>query len=143
MADVTDNDLRQQLRAAGLRATNARVAVLRLLHGLDAPASHPEVHAAMADDGWDRATLYRNLSDLTDAGLVRKTDLGDHLWRYELAGSPRHEDHHPHFLCTECGDVACLPDVEVPVPTGGPRSLQRGRVAIQFRGTCDACADEA
>jgi len=129
------------LRAAGLRATAARVAVLRLLHGLDAPTSHPEVHAALSEEGWDRATLYRNLNDLTDKGLLRKSDLGDHLWRYELAGDDHHEgENHPHFLCTECGDVSCLPDLVLPHMPGAPKALQKGVVDIQFRGTCDACA---
>ncbi len=130
------------LRDANLRATTARVAVLRLLHGLDAPTSHPEVCAALAEDGWDRATLYRNLMDLTEVGLLRKTDLGDHLWRYELAGAEQsHVFEHPHFLCTVCGDVSCLPELRVEMPAAAPQSVQRGTVEIQFRGTCDACAD--
>mgnify|MGYP003883858071 CR=1 FL=1 len=140
MALPTDQDLREMLRAAGLRATAARVAVLRLLHGVEAPTSHPEVHAALSDEGWDRATLYRNLNDLTDKGLLRKRDLGDHLWRYELAQSDHSDGNHPHFLCTVCGDVSCLPEMEVPIPPGAPKALQQGVVSIQFRGTCDSCA---
>ena len=137
----TDDTLKAMLRDANLRATTARVAVLRLLHGLDAPTSHPEVCAALAEDGWDRATLYRNLIDLTDAGLLRKTDLGDHLWRYELAGAEAaHAFEHPHFLCTVCGDVSCLPELRVEVPGGAPAAMRRGSVEIQFRGTCDSCA---
>jgi len=43
-----------------------------------------EVFAELQAEGWDRATLYRNLVDMTDAGLLRRVDLGDHVWRYEL-----------------------------------------------------------
>lgn len=141
MSTPTDRDLRAMLRDASLRATNARVAVLRLLHGLDGPASHPEVVSALEDSGWDRATLYRNLTDMTEAGLLRRTDLGDHLWRYELASTDRDSHGHPHFLCTACGDVACLPDLGLALPAGVPQSMRSGAVEIQFKGTCDACAE--
>jgi Fur family ferric uptake transcriptional regulator len=144
----SDADIRARLRGAGLRATAARVAVLRILQGHAAPSSHPEVFAALSEDGWDRATLYRNLVDLTEAGILRRVDLGDHLWRYELKSAPatdRHGDaEHPHFLCTTCGDLACLPPLEIPVPKGRvPRSLTAGRVAIEFRGVCDRCGGES
>lgn len=140
---TSDADLRDLLRTAGLRATAARVTVLRVLSGRASASSHPEITAALAEDGWDRATLYRNLVDLTEAGLLRRVDLGDHVWRYELSGGPdgAHDDaEHPHFLCTECGDVACLPDMVLPVPDGKvPGAVRRGKVAIQLRGRCDRC----
>lgn len=139
----TDTTLRETLRAAGLRATSPRVAVLRALHG-EGPTTHAEVFTTLAEHGWDRATLYRNLVDLTEAGLLRRVDLGDHVWRYELVSTPVGATHeaaeHPHFLCTTCGELACLPDVRVELPTSGiPASLVQGSVSIQFRGVCDRC----
>jgi Fur family ferric uptake transcriptional regulator len=137
-----DDELRARIRAVGLRVTTARVAVLRMLSGRGAPPSHPEVFAELQSGGWDRATLYRNLVDLTDAGLLRRVDLGDHVWRYELAEEHHAEGtEHPHFLCTSCGDVACLDAVEVKLPTAGvPGAVRTGRVQIQLRGLCDRCA---
>jgi Fur family transcriptional regulator, ferric uptake regulator len=141
MSDV--DDFRERLRALGLRATGARLTVLRVLSGRSAPASHPEVAQALAGDGWDRATLYRNLVDLTRVGLLRRVDHGDHVWRFELAEAGGHRDEdHPHFLCTVCGDLACLPGVDLSVPGGAdlPEAVRAGHVAIQLRGTCDHCA---
>jgi Fur family ferric uptake transcriptional regulator len=137
-----DDELRERIRGAGLRATPARVAVLRMLSGRGTPPSHPEVFAELQSQGWDRATLYRNLVDLTEGGLLRRVDLGDHVWRYELAQDhPEEGSEHPHFLCTSCGDVACLDAVEVKLPTAGvPGAVRAGRVQIQFRGLCDRCA---
>ncbi|MEM6928457.1 MAG: transcriptional repressor [Myxococcota bacterium] len=130
------------IREAKLRATASRVAVLRLLHGTSSPTSHPEICEALQSDGWDRATLFRNLVDLTKAGILRKRDLGDRLWRYELASASEDAAEHPHFLCTVCGDVSCLPEIDVAMLAGsGPQSLRTGQVEIQFRGTCDACLD--
>src|SRR5688572_21434610 len=75
-------DVRGRLKAAGLRNTAPRVAVLRHLQRAAGPTSHAEIVQELSPLGFDRATLYRNLVDLVDAGLVSRTDLGDHLWRF-------------------------------------------------------------
>lgn len=138
----TDADARARLREAQLRATPPRVAVLVHLSRQPSPISHPEVCAALVRGGWNRGTLHRTLSDLTRAGLVRKRDLGDHLWRYEIIDRAHglDEDEHPHFLCTRCGAVACLPAMEIELPSVGvPRVLTMGRFQLQIHGICDDC----
>jgi Fur family ferric uptake transcriptional regulator len=139
MASVDRERLRHQLRAAGLRATAPRVEVLRALAERRAPVSHSQLCEALA--GWDRATLYRNLTDLAEVGLLRRIDHGDHVWRYEAAGHPAD---HAHFVCTSCGDVACVPEVTIALPAGaaGPRALAGGRVDVELRGECDACSPQ-
>jgi Fur family ferric uptake transcriptional regulator len=138
------DELRTQLRGAGLRATAPRIAVLRCLVDAKTPQSHAELVERLSPEGWDRATIYRNLTDLAEAGLARRTDLGDHVWRFEV----RTEEHghteasHPHFLCNECGDVMCLPDesVQLAPARGAPRALRKKGLEIQIRGRCDRCA---
>lgn len=131
---------KDMLRAVGLRATRSRLTVLAVLHQQSGPTSHPEITDLLAEDGWDRATLYRNLVDMTEAGLLRRVDLGDHVWRFELASQHAHDPAaHPHFLCTACGDVSCLPALRLPAGDDLPKALQDGRVSIQLRGLCDAC----
>lgn len=138
----SDNEIRDLLREHKLRATRARVVVLRTLYGQEAPASHPELTELLSSDGWDRSTLYRNLVDLAEVGILRRVDLGDHVWRYELAthDGAHDSDDHPHFLCTQCGDVSCLPEVNLSVTGTVPGSVSRGQVAVQLRGVCDDCA---
>ena len=120
--------LRAAVRNAGLRATPSRIAVLHLLRSAGSPVSHGDVVAKLASQAWDPATIYRNLTDLSDVGLARRTDVGDHVWRYEaihghLAAA------HPHFVCTECGTIECLPDLEYMVTRSkAPRSLRQKRV---------------
>lgn len=140
--NVDTQDLKLQLRTAGLRATSARAAVLRCLIEADAPMTHAEVCERLSLLGYDRATLYRNLMDLTDVGLATRTDLGDHLWRFEIAGRDRHDESaHPHFVCSSCGEVRCLPEeaVDVKPLRGVPRSLKSKNVEIQIRGVCNSC----
>lgn len=136
-------ELRDVLRAAGLRATSARMAVLEVLLEASAPISHGEVCDRVGERGIDRATLYRNLIDLAEAGLVRRSDHGDHVWRFEWIGreSESHKNaEHAHFVCSRCGTVSCLPDgaIAVHAVRGAPRSLRVG-VEIQVRGVCDTC----
>lgn len=138
------DELRALLREAGLRATTARVAVLRVLTDEKVPLSHGEVYERVGDQGFDRATVYRNLVDLAEAGLVSRADLGDHVWRFELLDDAGHAvEVHPHFVCTDCGTVACLPTeaVAVRATRGSPKSLRRrGAIEININGLCDACA---
>jgi Fur family ferric uptake transcriptional regulator len=133
------------IRGAGLRVTSSRVHVLKALRGAEAPLSHADVATQMEALGLDRTTVYRNLVDLTEVGILRRTDV-DHTWRFELveqASGDAHETvQHPHFVCTDCGKVACLPAGVVALKPlrGSPQALRRGNLEIQLRGLCDACA---
>jgi Fur family ferric uptake transcriptional regulator len=128
------------LRDAGLRSTRPRLAVLEALERAKAPLSHGDVADALEDETLDRATVYRNLMALTEAGLVRRTDLGDHVWRFELVRAyTAHATAHPHFVCTDCGTVACMPGVTVRIEGGGAASVAKKGFEVQLRGVCGAC----
>ncbi|ATB44068.1 zinc uptake regulation protein ZUR [Cystobacter fuscus] len=139
----TLGEYQELLRSSGLRSTAARIAVLRELEAATTPLSHADLVDALKDEGYDRVTLYRNLTDLTEVGLVVRTDLGDRVWRFELKrdASGGHHDPHPHFTCTDCGAVSCLPAKSVRLsPTKGlPKSVTDSAVDIQLRGLCDRC----
>lgn len=141
--ELTNDSLRARIRQAGLRSTAPRVSVLRRLVLAKRPMSHAELVEELYDEGFDRATLYRNLVDLADAGIVTRTDLGDHVWRFELRREADGEDGlHPHFTCTDCGNVECLPDVSVEITSPGEarRALRDRGLQVQLKGRCDACA---
>ncbi len=135
---------RTQIRAAGLRVTGPRISVLTTLAAAPTPLSHGEVADKLEDAGIDRATIFRNLQDLTEGRILRRTDLGDHIWRYELAGGDgaHPSDGHPHFVCSQCATVSCISGavVTVKAPRTAPATLRRGAFEVQLRGLCDACA---
>lgn len=139
----TTTELQAEIRQHGMRSTGPRVAVLSHLIKATAPLSHNEIYEALSHRGFDRATIYRNLMDLADAGMVVRSDLGDHVWRFERkrAGGA-HAAGHPHFVCVDCGDVKCLPDLAVKVvPTSStPKALRTKEIEVQVKGRCDACA---
>ena len=62
------------LRDASLRATAARVAVLKLLAADLTPLTHAEVVESLDEFGFDQSTLFRCLNELADAGLVTRLD---------------------------------------------------------------------
>jgi Fur family ferric uptake transcriptional regulator len=89
----------------------------------------------------DRATVYRILADLHQAGLLRRMDLGDHIWRFELLDTCRTvRDDHAHFLCTECGVVTCLPELELRATRGPlPAALRGAEITLRVSGRCAEC----
>lgn len=135
---LREEDLRELLVGKGLRVTEQRMAILRELAKLRLPASHAELTGRLAGPGLDRVTIYRNLLSLTAAGLLVKTQLGDNVWRFELPNVESTEHGaHPHFVCTDCGGVACLPASSVALRG----EAVRNEVAeVQLRGRCAACA---
>ena len=116
----TIDALKNLVRGVGLRCTAARLAVLEQMLNASGPQTHADVSAALDHRGFDRATIYRNLTELTEAKLVTRVDLGDHVWRFEAkrhegGAGHGHGGDHPHFVCTSCGEVSCLDDVTVAI----------------------------
>lgn len=141
---VQQQAFRDQIRNVGLRVTGPRLSVLNVLSSALTPLSHSEVAEKLADASVDRATVFRNLQDLVEVGLLKRSDLGDHVWRYELAsGQGAHPvDGHPHFVCSACSAVSCLSGSTITVKAGrgAPATVRKGSFEVQLRGVCDQCA---
>ena len=139
VTEAGDETLLDELRAAGLRATRSRVTVLRYVREAARPVSLADAVDHLGNAGADRATVYRNLLDLTEAGFLRRAHLGE-AWRFEGIGA---DPGHPHFVCTRCGTVACAPEVALQVDVESdrpsPHALKLGQFEVQLHGTCDDC----
>jgi Fur family ferric uptake transcriptional regulator len=132
-----DERFRALLSSKDLRITDQRLAVLRSLARNRAPVSFPELVERLAEQGLDRATVYRNLVGLTEAGILVRTQLGDGAWRSELPQSDEaSHGHHPHLVCVDCGGISCLPANTVSI-----RKEAAARVTeVQLRGHCESCS---
>ncbi len=135
---LTD-DHAARLRAAGLRVTSQRLAVLCALAALGGHRTADEVAAALREGGrpMPRATLYHGLSSMTDAGVLLVADAGPGVTRFEIASSWHH-----HLVCRGCGrvvDVPCVrgrrPCIDADLPGAVIDEAQ-----IVFRGLCPHCA---
>jgi len=137
---VSIDAVKALVREAGLRCTAARLAVLQHMLTVTGPETHAEVSTALDHRGFDQATIYRNLTELTEAKLVTRVDLGDHVWRFEVkrhGDGSGHGGDHPHFVCTSCGEVSCLDDVNVAItqrPVGDTTAASAGGIAAAKGG---------
>ena len=132
---------KEALRSTGMRATAARIAVLRRLAEIAKPQSHAEIVDALRDVGFDQSTLFRCLNELADADLVARLDLGDQVRRFELA-LPDGAAGHAHFMCVDCGKLTCMDGFSFRVsPERGPRRKDLGVITeVLLRGHCGQCA---
>lgn len=127
------------LRAAGLRRTPARLAVLSEIEQLSHPVSHADLSGLASLKDLDDITLYRTLATLEEAKLVHRVYGIDGVWRYgpqpqDTKGCP---GNHLHFLCTVCGSMQCLPQQAMP-RVDVPGAEIQGRHFIAF-GRCARC----
>ena len=136
---MTREEAKRRVHQAGLRATAPRVAVLRLLSSSDRPLSHSDVVHAIGSDEWDQATLYRNLVKLVDAQLARVASHVGGIARYESRGEDEGPHLHPHFSCSACGAVECLPEAKLTGPISQEWHASLVEAELQLVGQCPDC----
>jgi Fur family ferric uptake transcriptional regulator len=85
-----------------------------------------------------RATVYRTLNKLVDAGLLRRLDLGQRTYYEHDYGYP----HHEHLVCERCGRII---EFQSPAIEGQLRDVcsnhqfhSSGHTLV-IRGTCADC----
>src|SRR5437763_16111721 len=89
--------------------------------------------------GIGRATGYRTLQWMVDAGVARKVDFGEGRSRYEP--SYRHPRHF-HLICTTCHSSSefLSSDVEsLMEEIASARKFAASQSVVQIYGTCEAC----
>lgn len=131
-----------QLRAAGVKVTSARVRVLDALAAAHRPLCHAELDtrlAAIGEAALDRVTLYRVLDSLVACGLAARSVDGRGVFRFATTAARQKHAGHAHFRCTDCGTVFCLDAAPPPVPKL-PRGFRLAEVELDVRGTCVNCA---
>jgi Fur family ferric uptake transcriptional regulator len=89
--------------------------------------------------GIGRATVYRTLQWMVDAGIARKVDFGEGRFRYEP--SYRHPRHF-HLICNTCHQSSefLSSDVEsLMEEIAAARNFAPTQQVVQIFGTCEAC----
>lgn len=128
-----------RLRAAGLRVTRGRLAVLEALERDGGHRTADEIARSMATAGTavPRASLYHALAALVGGGVVLVADAGPGTTRYEAAGTWHH-----HLVCRACGAVVDVPCVrgERPCLEPGLPGVVADEAQVIFRGLCPSCA---
>jgi Fur family transcriptional regulator, ferric uptake regulator len=85
-----------------------------------------------------RATVYRTLTKLVDAGMLRKLEIGTKTYYEHDYGYPQHE----HLVCGSCGKMIEFqhPAIESAIEEiCGQHQFQMAGHTLVIRGTCVDC----
>ncbi len=91
------------------------------------------------DSRISRATIYRTLQWMVDAGIARRVDFGEGRFRFEHAyRQPRHF----HLICKQCHQSFefLSSDIEAVIEeVAAARHFEPGQSVLQIYGTCESC----
>ena len=103
MMKARAEQLEKALRAAGVRLTRQRVALLRVIAASEDHPDAAELHrrAEAAGAGVSLATVYRTLTTLQAQGVIDKLEFQGEPARWEAAD----QSHHDHMIDVDSGEV--------------------------------------
>lgn len=137
------SDFEAQLRAASLRVTQPRLAVLAALQAHPHVDTETVISLVRTDlPTVSHQAVYDVLHALTDAGVIRRIQPAGANARYES----RTGDNHHHIVCRTCGAIA---DVECSVghtpclTASDDHGFVVDEAEVVYWGTCPACAARA
>jgi Fur family transcriptional regulator, ferric uptake regulator len=143
MAADLDAVAADRLRRDGQRYTPNRQELVRLLADAPHPLTIPDLISLRS--GLAQSSVYRNLSVLERAGVVKRIVTADEWARYELADE--FTEHHHHLICSQCGtirDFTVAPKLERDIDTAIHAIADRYGFALTHHtldlvGRCEAC----
>ena len=136
---IQDSNLLTTLEDIGLRKTSARVAVTAQIENTSDSFTAEQLCRDLPYVG--RATVYRTIRHLVDAGALCKLPILDGAPMYSIA----RVEHHHHTICSKCGSIGEFRHTTVERVM---RSLEKeidGRIMghrMEIFITCSKCLDE-
>jgi len=129
------------LRPAGGKRSSKRDRILNLFLRQHGHLSADDLFDLVRreDAGIGRATVYRTLQWMVEAGIARKVDFGEGRSRFEP--SYRHPRHF-HLICTRCHTSSefLSSDVEsLMEEIAAARRFTPAQTVVQIHGVCEAC----
>lgn len=134
------HDCKTELNDAELRATPARMALMRLLEASDKPVDVQTMIAYLEKHNLttDPATVFRIVNMFTEKGLTKQIQLQEGKFRYELAAKAEHH----HLVCTRCGQIEDMSDCNIDVLENHIEKKKKFKVtshSLEFYGICEDC----
>lgn len=131
----------RRLRKAGQRVTGQRLAVAAALSASPRQVTAQELWEQMRPTRprLGRATVFRTLESLSEAGLARRLERDGHVYAY-VGCRPAH---HHHLSCRVCGTVTEVGEELVADLSRRARQdlgFQIEDARLDFYGVCRACA---
>ena len=132
-----------RLSAAGERVTRQRLLVANALAASGRRLTAEQLYRSLRRRGpaIGRATVFRTLETLVEAGVARRLELDGHVYAY-VACLPAH---HHHIACTRCGRVEEIDEAYV-APIAERLAAEMGfeidDARLDFYGRCATCRAE-
>lgn len=131
---------RHDLHDVGLKVTTPRLRILHILEESNEHLRAEDIYRILSERGGDvgLATVYRVLTQFSEAGLVKRHHFSEDHAVFELDRG----EHHDHIVCVKCGAVREFIDEEI--------EKRQNDIAKQFQyeitdhslylyGICEAC----
>ncbi len=142
--DRAQEMLRDYLRERGLKLTSERQALLQAILGSQEHFEPEDLLVSLRQQGIrvGKATIYRTLPLLVDAGILRRAFVGQNRAYYEhcLGAAP-----HDHMICTNCGRVIEFDTTDI-VQLREKLALEAGFAVqshrFQIAGLCKDCRQD-
>jgi Fur family ferric uptake transcriptional regulator len=132
-----------RLTAAGERVTRQRLLVADALAASGRRLTAEQLYRSLRrrEPAIGRATVFRTLETLVEAGVARRLELDGHVYAY-VACLPAH---HHHIACTRCGRVEEIDEAYV-TPIAERLAEEMGfeidDARLDFYGRCSTCRAE-
>lgn len=142
MIKYSNNDLELMIKEAGLRLTHHRVSLLAAVAKVKQPVTVYELMDILRKKAdIDQATVYRNLSTLHEAGLLRRLDFNHGHAHYELeTGRASHQ-----LVCQTCETIEKIEGISI--DDAVKKMLKKSKKfknttthSMEIYGLCKTCA---
>jgi Fur family transcriptional regulator, ferric uptake regulator len=135
------SDYVDSLRPAGSKRSSKRDVIVQVFLRQEGHLSADDLVDLIRkeDHRISRATVYRTLQWMVDAGIARKVDFGEGRFRFEH--SYRHPRHF-HLICKECNRSSefLSSDIEALVEeVAAARNFMPRQSVVQIYGVCEQC----
>ena len=136
--------IKTKLREGGLKLTPQRLTILDVI--IRAEGTHLTIEelyelVKVVKPETGVATVYRTILLFEELGIVKKLDLNDGIYRYELNHEEEVHGHH-HLVCSACGKVEEVKDDLLDSVEQVIESDYKFRIkdhSLKFYGLCSDC----
>jgi Fur family ferric uptake transcriptional regulator len=140
VAFFKQHNCKEELQKVSLKATPARIAVMKFFELTDRPVDVNAILAYLKQKNIDAdpATIFRMMNDFLQKGITKEVQFEKGKSRYELSSKG---DHH-HLICERCGKIEPVEDNFVPQIE---KEIQKKhqflikRHSLEFFGLCANC----
>jgi Fur family ferric uptake transcriptional regulator len=140
VAFFKQHNCKDELQEVSLKATPARIAVMKFLESTDRPVDVSAILTFLKQKNIDAdpATIFRMMNDFLQKGITKKVQLEKGKASYELTSKG---DHH-HLICENCGKIEPVEDNFVPQMEEEIQKKHQfliKRHSLEFFGLCSDC----